>query len=301
MNARAFDLTQLRTFIAIHDAGSISAAAQQIYLSQSTVSEQLKKLEARAGQPLLVRSRKGMRPTPAGTRLVGYARQIAALSEAAFEDLQGVLLDGELRIAITDYYRPHDVGRVLKRFTRLYPRLRLHVSAMQSSQIERTALTGEHFDVGLALRLMNEDVGTNDDAMGDADTAGTSATLVRRERLVWAMSSTLAEPVDTPLPLVTLPRPCALQTLIANVLERHKVPYRVSHSAAGVAGLQLALGAGLGISCLNESALTPELIVCPPSLGLPPLPRAEFHLLPGSADETDLIRHARNALLRLFA
>ncbi len=295
MNARAFDLTQLRTFIAIHDAGSISSAADQIFLSQSTVSEQLKKLEERAGQPLLVRSRKGMRPTPAGTRLLTYARQIAALSEAAFEDLHGVLLDGELRIAITDYYRPHDVGRVLKRFTSLYPRLRLHVSAMQSSQIERTALTGEHFDVGLALRLINDDVG------GDTSADGGSATLVRRERLVWAMAATLAEPIDTPLPLVTLPRTCALQTLVANVLERHKVSYRISHSAAGVAGMQLALGAGLGISCLNESALTPDLIVCPPSLGLPPLPRAEFHLLPGHADETDLIRHARNALLRLFA
>ncbi|AJP55890.1 LysR family transcriptional regulator [Pandoraea vervacti] len=297
MNARAFDLTQLRTFIAIHDAGSISAAAEQIFLSQSSVSEQLKKLEARAGQPLLVRSRKGMRPTPAGTRLMTYARQIAALSEAAFEDLQGVLLDGELRIAITDYYRPQDVGRVLKRFTSLYPRLRLHVSAMQSSQIERTALTGEHFDVGLALRLLNEEVSASDEVTGER----TSATLVRRERLVWAMSATSSEPLDMPLPLITLPRPCALQTLVVNVLERHKIPYRVSHSAAGVAGMQLALGAGLGISCLNESALTPDLVVCPTSLGLPPLPRAEFHLLPGHADETDLIRHARNALLRLFA
>ncbi|UVA79641.1 LysR family transcriptional regulator [Pandoraea commovens] len=299
MNARAFDLTQLRTFIAIHDAGSISAAAEQIFLSQSTVSEQLKKLEERAGQPLLVRSRKGMRATPAGTRLLAYARQIAALSEAAFEDLQGVLLDGELRIAITDYYRPHDVARVLKRFTSLYPRLRLHVSAMQSSQIERSAMTGEHFDVGLALRLMNEDVA--DGTAPHDDLGGASATLVRRERLVWAMAATQTAPVDIPLPLVTLPRTCALQTLVASVLERHKVAYRVSHSAAGVAGMQLALAAGLGVSCLNESALTPELIVCPPSLGLPPLPRAEFHLLPGRADETDLIRHARNALLRLFA
>ncbi len=272
MNPRAFDLTQLRTFIAIHDAGSISAAAEQIFLSQSTVSEQLQKLEARAGQPLLVRSRKGMRPTPAGTRLLTYARQISALSEAAFEDLQGVLLDGELRIAITDYYRPHDVGRVLKRFTSLYPRLRLHVSAMQSAQIERTALGYR-----------------------------TSGTLVRRERLVWAMSSTLGEPLGEPLPLVTMPPSCTLQSLVLTVLERHNVPYRISHSAAGVAGMQLALGAGLGISCLNESALTPDLVVCPPSLGLPPLPRAEFHLLPGRADETDLIRHARNALLRLFA
>lgn len=302
MSNRGFDLTQLRTFIAIHDAGSVSAAAGQIFLSQSTVSEQLKKLEDRAGQPLLVRSRKGVRPTPAGTRLLGYARQIMALSEAAFDDLQGVSLDGELRIAITDYYRPHDVGRVLKRFADQYPRLRLHVSALQSAQIERSALTGEDFDIGLALRLIDEHGGKRAPTLG----YHVPGTLVRHERLVWAMSATMPvpSPGDGPLPLVVLPRTCALQSLMLAQLDRHKVAYRISHSAAGVAGLQLALSAGLGISALNESALTPDLAICPPTLGLPALPRAEFHLLdgrPAGGASPDFIDHAAAALARLFA
>lgn len=296
MSTRGFDLTQLRTFIAIHDAGSVSGAAAQIFLSQSTVSEQLKKLEDRAGQPLLLRSRKGVLPTPAGTKLLAYARQIMALSEAAFDDLQGVSLDGELRIAITDYYRPRDVGHVLKRFADQYPRLRLHVSALQSAQIERAAATGGQFDIGLALRLIDSEVGKRGTALGYR----TPGTLVRRERLVWAMSASLPASVTTPLPFVVLPD-CALQNLMLATLDRHKVSYRVSHSAAGVAGLQLALGAGLGISCLNESALTPDLTVCPASLGLPELPSAEFHLLAGHSDESDLITHARAALARLFA
>ncbi|MGC7527380.1 LysR family transcriptional regulator, partial [Pandoraea pneumonica] len=64
-------------------------------------------------------------------------------------------------------------------------------------------MTGEHFDVGLALRLMNEDVA--DGTATNDDLGGASATLVRRERLVWAMAATQTAPVDTPLPLVTLP------------------------------------------------------------------------------------------------
>lgn len=117
MSQRGFDLTQLRTFVALAESGSVSAGAARLFLSQSSVSEQLKKLEERAGQPLFVRSKQGVSATPAGSRLLDHARRIIAMSEAAFEDLQGRSLDGELRIAITDYYRPHDIARILKTFS----------------------------------------------------------------------------------------------------------------------------------------------------------------------------------------
>ena len=51
---RGFDLDQLRTFAAVADAGSLTAAAPVLHLSQSTVSEQVRKLESRAGVPLFV-------------------------------------------------------------------------------------------------------------------------------------------------------------------------------------------------------------------------------------------------------
>ena len=51
MSQRGFDLAQLRTFVAVAESGSVSAGAQRVFLSQSSVSEQLKKLEERAGRP----------------------------------------------------------------------------------------------------------------------------------------------------------------------------------------------------------------------------------------------------------
>ncbi|MGN6658856.1 MAG: LysR family transcriptional regulator, partial [Achromobacter mucicolens] len=56
-----FDLDQLRTLVAVLDAGSLTAAAPKVFLSQSSVSEQMRKLEDRAGQPLLVRGKTGVR------------------------------------------------------------------------------------------------------------------------------------------------------------------------------------------------------------------------------------------------
>lgn len=61
---RVLELDQLRTFVTVADAGSLSAAAPRLFLSQSSVSEQLRKLEERAGVPLLTRGKQGAAPTP---------------------------------------------------------------------------------------------------------------------------------------------------------------------------------------------------------------------------------------------
>ncbi|MBC8746870.1 DNA-binding transcriptional LysR family regulator [Paraburkholderia sp. WC7.3g] len=296
MSQRGFDLAQLRTFVAVAESGGVSAGAERVFLSQSSVSEQLKKLEERAGQPLFVRGRQGVSPTPAGERLLEHARRIIAMSEAAFDDLQGRSLDGELRIAITDYYRPHDIARILKTFSEQHPRLKLHVTVLPSAAIDSGADDHASFDIGLSARLVT---GQTRARRAGAGASGASI-VVRREKLLWVSCADAARPA-APYPLVLLPSTCQLQRFVVKLLDEHKVPYVVSHSASGVAGLQLALKAGLGISCLNESSLGGGVVACAANIGLPPLPAIEFHLLPGRPGESELVSNARDALVRLFA
>ncbi|TDG08723.1 LysR family transcriptional regulator [Paraburkholderia guartelaensis] len=291
MSARGFDLAQLRTFIAVTEAGSVSAGAERVFLSQSSVSEQLKKLEERVGQPLFVRSKQGMSATPAGVKLLDHARRIVALCDAAFDDMLGRSLDGEVRIAITDYYRPHDVAEIIRRFANQHPRLRLHVTVLPSAVIDSSA-DENAYDIGLSLRLMEEGRSTH------------KSTSIRREKLVWVgAAQTLRErpALTPPWPLVLLPATCQLQRRVVRLLDEARMPYLISHSASGVAGLQLALKAGLGISCLNESAIGEGLLPCPASFGLPALPAAEFHLLPGQPGESAHVTNARAALAELLA
>ncbi|SKC45241.1 LysR family transcriptional regulator [Paraburkholderia hospita] len=297
MIQRAFDIAQLRTFVAVAEAGSVSAGAERVFLSQSSASEQLKKLEERAGQPLFLRGKQGVTATPAGAKLLDHARRILAMSEAAFEDLQGRSLDGELRIAITDYYRPHDVARVLKIFSEQHPRLRLHVTVLPSAVIDSSVENDTTFDIGLSLRIVAPD--TKRPASNRPHEA---STVVRREKLVWAMSAD-ADPrhVATPFHLVLLPSTCQLQRFVVRLLDENKVSYLISHSASGMAGLQLALKAGLGISCLNESSIGSGMVPCPPTIGLPQLPAVEFHLLPGRPGESARVSDAREAFMRLLA
>lgn len=71
-----FDLTDLRLFVAVADAGSITAGAAACALSLAAASARLRQLEAQAGVGLLARGRRGVQLTPAGRALLRHARQI---------------------------------------------------------------------------------------------------------------------------------------------------------------------------------------------------------------------------------
>ncbi len=281
-----FDLDQLRTLVAVLDAGSLTAAAPKVFLSQSSVSEQMRKLEDKAGQPLLVRGKTGVRATPAGQRLLAHARTILALSDEAYRDLRGVALRGELRLCITDYFRPGDVARLLRRLNEQYPQVRLHVTIMKSGAIEAAYERGE-IDVGISMVIQERGA-----ARGRADGA-----LLRREPLLWMAAEGATPPLAEPLPLLALPETCALRQYVERLLSRRGLPYVVSHEASGVAGLQLAVAAGLGVACLNESALGAGMarLQAP---GLPALPSVEFRLLAARPGESEFVGLAREAIVK---
>ena len=281
-----FDLDQLRTLVAVLESGSLTAAAPKVFLSQSSVSEQMRKLEDRAGQPLLVRGKAGVTATPAGERLLAHARAILALSDEAYRDLRGVSLRGELRLCITDYFRPGDVARMLRRLNEQYSQVRLHVTIMKSGAIEAAYERGE-IDVGISMSIQER----------GAPRARAQGELLRRESLLWMGAEGAAAPAGEPLALLVLPETCALRQYVERLLSRRGVPYSVAHVASGVAGLQLAISAGLGVACLNESALAPGVarLHAP---GLPALPMVEFRLLPARPGESEFMGLARDAIVR---
>ncbi|WP_449412281.1 LysR family transcriptional regulator [Pandoraea soli] len=284
-----FDFDQLRTFVAVAEAGSLSAAAPRVFLSQSSVSEQMRKLEARIGVTLFTRGKYGVSTTPAGERLLDHARQLLAQSERAWHDVRGFSLAGELRLAITDYFRPADVARMLRHLGVAYPSLRIHVTILKSGEIEAGYDTGD-FDIGLSMRVLGKALGR--DAVAGTRTLG-------RESLEWVASPDLVLVAGAPLPLLVLPDSCALHRFTAQWLDDHRVPYTIAHVASGVAGLQLALSAGLGVACLNASASGPSLVrieTLMPGRRLPALPDAEFHLLPARRGEPEWVTQARDAL-----
>lgn len=74
----SFDLNLLRVLVAIHDAGSVSGAAQRLDISQPAASAALKRLREALGDPLFVKVAGGMEPTPRALLLVDTAREVLA-------------------------------------------------------------------------------------------------------------------------------------------------------------------------------------------------------------------------------
>src|ERR1700760_2709150 len=77
------DLELLRSFVSVVDAGGFTRAGERVHRTQSTVSQQIKRLEEDIGQPLLNRAGKDVTPTEAGERLLSYARRLLSLAGEA--------------------------------------------------------------------------------------------------------------------------------------------------------------------------------------------------------------------------
>ncbi|MDR3468996.1 MAG: LysR family transcriptional regulator [Xanthobacteraceae bacterium] len=282
-----FDLDQLRTLVTVAEAGSLSAAAPRLARSQSAVSEHIRKLEEVCGTTLLQRAKSGVSLTPAGDRLLDHARRLLALNDAAFQDMQGVSLAGDLHLAITDYFRPTALPGILRRLRDQYPQLHLHVSIRKSALIEEGAGGGD-YDIGLSMRILERALPRQVDADGRIR--------LRREPLAWVAERAFAVPAGRVVPLVVMPETCSLQRFILKILKRSRTPYTIAHSASGIGGLQLALSAGLGVSCLNASATPPGLGAVARDIVLPALPEVEFSLQPPRPGERPVVADVRRML-----
>jgi DNA-binding transcriptional LysR family regulator len=122
---RNLDITSLRSFVAIVDAGGVTRAAGFLNLTQSAVSMQIKRLEDMLATELLDRSGRKVGLTAAGEQLLGYARRMLALNDEVFARLTQTQHEGEVILGV-----PHDIvypviPQVLRRFAHEYPKMKV--------------------------------------------------------------------------------------------------------------------------------------------------------------------------------
>lgn len=123
--ARNFDLTALRSFVAVSDSGGVTRAAGQLNLTQSAVSMQLKRLEEQVGLSLIDRSLRQVTLTADGEQLLGYARRMLSLNDEAWGRLTNPAYEGELTLGVPQDIIYPNVPRVLRQFAQEYPRVRV--------------------------------------------------------------------------------------------------------------------------------------------------------------------------------
>jgi DNA-binding transcriptional LysR family regulator len=139
---RNLDLGTLRSFVTIADSGSMTRAAGRLFMTQSAISMQIKRLETSLGLSVFDRSSQGMKPTTEGEQLLQYANQMLSLNDEIMGRLTSPDYEGVIRLGVpSDVIYPH-VPNAIRDYTRDFPRVQVKFST------SRTQLLKEQFEMG---------------------------------------------------------------------------------------------------------------------------------------------------------
>lgn len=266
MRPATLDLNLLRTLVTIADTGTVTAAAERLAYTQSTVSMQLHRLEASLGVSLHERDGRRLRFTPEGERLLGHARQLLALNDEALSDMQKRQVSGSLNLGIPEDYASL-LPSVFSYFHQLYPAVSLQVICGTSGALVQQVRAGE-LDLALVTRQRHSPGGE----------------VIRREPLIWAVGLHQQPSLSDPLPLALYsPGADVFREVAEHALEAAGRRWRLAYSSQSMTGLAPIVTAGLAVVVVTRNMLTPQLRVLDESSGLPPLPMIELalHRAPG--------------------
>lgn len=155
---RNLDVTTLRSFAAVAQAGGVTRAAGFLNLTQSAVSMQIKRLEEMLDQQLLDRSGRGVTLTPAGAQLLTYAQKMVDLNDEAYGRLTDKGWEGEIRLGVpVDIVYPV-IPQVMQRMGRSHPRVRIRLVSSFTRILKAQFAKGE-MDVILTTESVVESGG----------------------------------------------------------------------------------------------------------------------------------------------
>ncbi|MHC8309936.1 LysR substrate-binding domain-containing protein [Pseudomonas sp. GT1P32] len=265
------DLELLKTFVCVADEGSFTRAAERVHRTQSTVSQQVRKLEELVGHALLLRDRTGQNisVTEHGEMLIHYARRLLALSSEAVEALASDLDLEILRIGVPEDFDARRMAVILAGFNRARPEARLETVSGMSTDLKQKLAAGT-LDIALVKR--------------EPDSGPCWAAWP--ETLVWVKGAGV-DSANGVLPLALFPQGCIYRQRAIRLLDVAQRPWRVAFGSHSLTGIQAAVASGLGVSVLPASAVLPEHRVCS---DLPELPPTELALISHEGALTGLQR-----------
>ncbi len=137
------ELHQLRYFVAVADARNFTRAAERCSVSQPSLSQQIIKLEAEIGKPLLDRTVRRVRLTDAGRVLYDRAVEILASVEAASREVLESVDEGQVTVGAIPTVAPYFLPRLLSRFARKCPKAEVKVVETLTEFTLRSCLEGD--------------------------------------------------------------------------------------------------------------------------------------------------------------
>jgi DNA-binding transcriptional LysR family regulator len=284
--ARNLDIDLIRTFITAADHSNMTAAANVRYLTQSAVSQQIKRLEAMLGTPLFERERRGLKLTPAGEQLLAKGRRLLSLNDDIWSEMTAGEIAGKVRLGL-----PYDlvgpcITPVIKAFASAYPQVEISLACAASPDLIQNLAAGE-----VDLIVVEEPLD-----------AGGGETL-RIERLVWVGARNGEAYLKTPLPVSMVADTCAFRPAVLRALQDQDRSWRTVFENGNIEATTATVRADLAITAWLVSTVPPDLEILGPDKAptdLPPF-AINLHLPKGPLAKpvAELARYLREGLSRL--
>jgi DNA-binding transcriptional LysR family regulator len=243
-----FDLTDLGLFRHVVEAGSITKGAERANLALAAASTRIRNLERSLGAPLLLRSRGGVVPTPAGRTLLGHARAMLAGADRLREDLAAYAggLAGEIRVLSNTNALTEFLPEALAAFLARHPQVSVALEERLSDEI---------------VGLVAEGVGDIGIVAGTVDTGRLATFPFRQDRfvVVVAMAHPLAGRAALPFAevlehdFVGLDRASALQRFLAAKAARIGRPLRLRVQLRSFDAVCRLVESGVGLGIVPET------------------------------------------------
>ncbi|MEW6634206.1 MAG: LysR family transcriptional regulator [Pseudomonadota bacterium] len=227
----------LRAFVTIADAGSFTQAAERLHMTQSTISQQLARLEDAVGHGLIDRFARPIRPTTAGERLLGYARRILDLQQEAETALGDPAGTTPVRIGVPEDIVNAEMAGVFGDFAKHHREIRLDVTTGLSRDLTRRYRGGE-FDIVVVK-----------EAAAEPDCRASFP-----EAMAWFESADSGSEWPDPMPLVAFPPGGLYRDTMFERIEREQRRWYIAFSGSSLHDVLVGVEAGLGLSLLPRSA-----------------------------------------------
>jgi DNA-binding transcriptional LysR family regulator len=254
----------LRSFVAIVDTGSMLNASERVFVTQSALSLQIKRLEELLQQTLFHREGRRLSLTPAGELMLDYSRKVLSLHDEAVAAVTAGQFAGPARIGMVQDFAEMLLSGLLARFAELHPEALIYSRIAGTAEL-LSLLESRQLDIVLGFAANNDP-----HAIANAPMAWFGKPELLRN--------------DT-VPLAVLEPPCRFREAAIRALEDAGRPYRITVETPNLTTLRAAVSAGLGVTCrtrlfLGDEPLDPEI--------LPALPRVSciIQTAPALADAT---------------
>ncbi len=242
--------TLLRSFVAIVDAGSMLSASEQVFVTQSALSLQIKRLEELLQQSLFVREGRRLSLTPAGDMMLDYARRVLDLHDEAIAAISSGRFAGPARVGMVQDFAETLLTGLLARFAELHPDAQIYARVAGTAELQ-----------GLLERRQLDII------LGFA--AGADPSAITTAPMSWYGDASLAR--RSVISLAVLETPCRFREAAMRALDEAGRPYRIAVETPNLTTLRSAVSAGLGLTCRTHLFLRDVAALDEPSL--PPLPR----------------------------